>query len=355
VGVELEETTAFISALSDAGLQATLAGTGLRKIISSLLSPTSKAKRIFKDFGVTEAEIDITTIGLTQSLKNLRDAGIGAREGLDIFGVRGGPAFAVLVDSIPKVEELTASFLEAEGTAERIAVIMDANLNWALLSVRSAFEALTLSVNDFISEVPGIEEVQAAIDRLEQELEDGVITQEQFNQALRDTLTQGKPLTNLFFNIADGIRFLANNLDDLKTAIFALSPAILLVFRTQFVGAIKLATTAVIALTAAIAANPIGALVVGVSAATSAMVFFNDEIQVGEEEIVNLGDVGNAVGRFRRHRIHRRHRVLVRGARGLRRPLGGPCLGHDHRPEQGHRGSLPEHHRPDHPDLPICL
>ena len=52
LGVSLQEATAAVAALSNAGLQASIAGTGLRRVLAGLESPTFKARQIIKRFGL---------------------------------------------------------------------------------------------------------------------------------------------------------------------------------------------------------------------------------------------------------------------------------------------------------------
>lgn len=148
LGVSLEEAAAAISALSDAGLQGSLAGTGLRRVLAELESPASKSLEILQSLGVTADEVRVSQVGLTAALTRLRDAGVDTGLALEIFGDRGGPAFEVLSNAIPRVEGLTEALGNAEGTARRIAAVMDDNLNGALLSVKSAAEGLVLAIGE---------------------------------------------------------------------------------------------------------------------------------------------------------------------------------------------------------------
>jgi len=148
VGVEIEETAAAIAALSNAGLQATLAGTGLRRVISELESPSAKTKRQLGDLGLETKDFRISSVGLTAALQALAEAGVDTGLGLEIFGDRGGPAFEVLSNSIPDVIRFTESLNEADGTASRIAATMDDNLNGAILATKSALEGLVLGVGE---------------------------------------------------------------------------------------------------------------------------------------------------------------------------------------------------------------
>lgn len=256
LGVALEEATAAVTALSDAGLQGSLAGTGLRRVLSTLEAPTDKVRRTLRALGVSAEEVQVSQVGLTNALIRLRDAGVDTGLALEIFGDRGGPAFEVLSQAIPRVQELNAELQESEGFAAEVAAVMDDNLNGALLSTRSAVEALVIAFGDL-----GAESL----------------------------------LTQTFRALATGIRFVANNLDDLAAATMAYAPLAVWVFRGQVVAAVMAARNAVVALTVAIAANPIGALAVAVSTAVAALVFFRNEIRLGTDRLATLGDLGTAV------------------------------------------------------------
>jgi len=148
LGVSLEEATAAVGTLSDAGLQASLAGTGLRRVLSELESPAGKTIGILADLGLTADDVRVSQVGLTSALRRLAEAGIDTGQALEIFGDRGGPAFEVLASGIPQVQRLTEELGNAAGTAAELARVQDDNLLGALLAVRSALEAVILSIGD---------------------------------------------------------------------------------------------------------------------------------------------------------------------------------------------------------------
>lgn len=148
LGVSLEEATSAVTALSDAGLQGSLAGTGLRRVLAELESPSAKTVEILNSIGVAASEVRVSQVGLTTALKRLADAGLDTAGALEVFGDRGGPAFEVLSAAIPRVQDLTKALENAGGTAERIALIMDDNLKGALLNVESAYEGFILALGE---------------------------------------------------------------------------------------------------------------------------------------------------------------------------------------------------------------
>lgn len=99
-------------------------------------------------------------------------------------------------------------------------------------------------------------------------------------------LDQGAGVTGL---LAQGILGLANNMDILLRSLIAVSIVLATQYAVQGVGAAVAATRA---LTIAIAANPLGAIVKGVLVASAALAAFSDTIMVTEESTTTLADVG---------------------------------------------------------------
>ena len=237
MNVSLEETIAALQALADAQLKGAMGGTGLRQVMSELESPSEKTRKLMKDLGVEVDEVRITTVGLTAALERLHKAGVGAGLALQIFGRRGGPAFEVLHNSIPKIKAARAALLESAGTSQRVADIMDDNLNGALLRVKSAWEAVQLSFGE---------------------------------QGGSSTLRQAAEA------IAGALRFLADHIAIIEGAFIAL------------------AATAIPKLIIALAALSGGFAIVAIGAAIGALISFRDEIKLSEDGIVSLGDFATA-------------------------------------------------------------
>ena len=253
LGVSLEETTAAIGALSDAGLQGTLAGTGLRRVLSELESPAKKTRDIVESLGLTLDQVKPSTVGLTAAIEALADAGVDTGQALELFGDRGGPAFEVLSTSIPKVKELTTALRGAEGEAQRIADAMDDNLNGALLAVKSAFEAVILAVGD--SGATG---------------------------ALR----------SFFDGLASILRNVAENMDTFVNVVQTLAIALGI---TLAKSAIPAAIAGIKVLTLAIAANPIGFLLTALTLGVSALIAFREQLSATGGSFSELGDTVSAV------------------------------------------------------------
>lgn len=85
-----------------------------------------------------------------------------------------------------------------------------------------------------------------------------------------------------------GLLFLSDNLDTVARSVGVLATTLSVALAGR---AIPVAIAAINSLTATVAANPLGALVVGVTAAVSALAFFSDQIPVTADELRSLADL----------------------------------------------------------------
>lgn len=254
VGVDLEEAAAAIAELSNAGLQASLAGTGLRRILSELEAPATLTVRILNQLGVTTEEVRVSQVGLTAALQRLAAAGVDTATALEIFGDRGGPAFEVLSNGLPNVQRLNKLFDESAGTAERLARVMDDNLNGAILSLSSAAEGLVLSLG-------------------RQGVEGGL-------RAAFETITLG-------------IRELSANSDTLINVLESIVTLLAIRFAAF---AIPAAIAGLRALAAAAIANPVGAFFAAISLGISILVGFGEELRIAGDSLATVQDFFVAFG-----------------------------------------------------------
>lgn len=144
-GISIEETAAAISVLSNRGIQATMAGTGLRNILGRIASGGAQFEQQLHRYGLTLEDVNVEALGLTEVMTRMERAGIGANEAFELFNLRGGNIISILSRSGPELQRFTAAYERAGGTAERVARIMDDNLNGALLQTLSATQGLILA------------------------------------------------------------------------------------------------------------------------------------------------------------------------------------------------------------------
>ena len=141
-GISLEETTAALGLLGNAGMQAGIAGTGFRRILTKLITSQDK--------------LGITTVDSTGKLKpfadiieDLEKKAFSGADAMEVFGDRGGPAMINLMAAGSKsIRNFTETLEDSGGTASRIAKIQMEGLNGAIKSVKSAFEAFQISLGE---------------------------------------------------------------------------------------------------------------------------------------------------------------------------------------------------------------
>lgn len=148
MGVNIREASAYIGVLSDAGIDATMAGTALRRIMSEISNPTIKATKLLAAHGLTMADVDIQAKGLTETIKTLVNAGLSVGEVFALFGDRGAPAFQTLSQQVDKVEQKIANLQNVTGRAAEMQNIMNQSLYAAYKNLTSAIEFFVIQLSE---------------------------------------------------------------------------------------------------------------------------------------------------------------------------------------------------------------
>lgn len=158
-GLPLEQVVATIQIMSDAGIQASMAGTSLRGILSHLASGSSETRKVFESLGVAFKNTDGSMRPLPDLIDDFNRALAqqgreGERAGLvmQAFGARAGPAMIELLSAGgDKLREYQQRLADAGGTAQRIAGIQLDNLRGSFTLLGSAIEGLQIRIGDRLS------------------------------------------------------------------------------------------------------------------------------------------------------------------------------------------------------------
>jgi len=126
-GFSIEQTTALLGTLTDRGIDASTAGTGLRNMF--LLS--GKA-------GLT----------LDEALEQINNSSDKTGESLKLFGQRGATLGVILAENGQSVENLTDKLNDADKAAEKMAETQRSTLGGALKLLTSAWEGFILKMNE---------------------------------------------------------------------------------------------------------------------------------------------------------------------------------------------------------------
>lgn len=136
-GVSIEETSAAIGAMSDAGIQASRAGTGLVGIIRQLSRITPAAAAALDAAGIAVSDVDISTRGLLPVLETLNKAGLEVGQAIEIFGSEAGAAALNVIEASDSVTEFSGRLQDAEGEARRMALVIGSGLTGSFLGFNS--------------------------------------------------------------------------------------------------------------------------------------------------------------------------------------------------------------------------
>lgn len=150
----LEEVVASIMVLSNVGIQAAMAGTSLRGILSRLAKDGRETKAVFRELGIeTKLQsgylrpladiVDDFSAALEQQGRQADATGLA----MLAFGDRAGPAFAALLsEGGDAIRDYEKSLKAAGGTAKRIAEVQLDNLSGSVVRLKSAVEALAETI-----------------------------------------------------------------------------------------------------------------------------------------------------------------------------------------------------------------
>lgn len=157
--VSLEETSAALGALGDAGIQGSRAGTQLRGVIASLSDMTPKAKNAIKDLGLSMDEADIESEGLVTVLGRLNDAGLNTQQAMQIFGREASSAATVIAGASETTNKFSRELQNANGTAEELAEEKLDNLAGSFQMLGSATESFAITLGEKMApEIRGVVE-----------------------------------------------------------------------------------------------------------------------------------------------------------------------------------------------------
>lgn len=266
LGISMADAAAAIGTLSDAGIQGSMAGTGLRQVLSGLANVTPQAAKVIRSLGLTVEELNPATNRLVDVIGKLRQSGMNAADALTIFGDRGGPAILALTELEPKLRQLTTTLGGVEGEASRMAETMRDNLAGDFNGMLSAIESVVIALGD-----AGLTAALRAV-------------AQGFTIAFRTAASVVATLGDMLPVIAVGMAV-------------AFGPAVLsaIAFGFGYIGAAGVA--AIRAITVAMAANPIGALAIGISIAITAIYHFRDAISeaLGVDVVQIAKDSANLV------------------------------------------------------------
>lgn len=141
-GFSIERTTALLGTLTNAGIDASTAGTGLRNIF-----------------------LELTKKGITfeEAMNQIATASDQNAAALDLFGKRGATLGVILANNQSGVDSLTTSLENSGGAAQEMADKQLDTLGGSLDILRSAWEGVILEMNEGTGAGEGLKEMILAL------------------------------------------------------------------------------------------------------------------------------------------------------------------------------------------------
>ena len=259
-GFEIEGTTALLASLTDAGIEASIAGTSLRNIFLRLADPTSD---LSKRLGGSVGSVD----ELIPKLKEMKDANIDLADVLGITDRRTAAAFGRILDSGESVDILTDALRNSEGAAQAMADIVGDSLQGAFLRFKSAVDGFRIALMDGLGD-----SMQSVVDGFAK-----------FFNALADEKnisrlkSLGKAIRNTIILLASytiGVKASA-----LATTLFGTASITAgMTLKGQFLRGLVLAKKGLVAFRVALIKTGIGAIVVAVASLATKLIMFDSSI-----------------------------------------------------------------------------
>jgi TP901 family phage tail tape measure protein len=148
LGISMEDTAAAIGVLANQGIQGSMAGTGLKTSLSTLVNPSKAAQAAIQSLNLTTNELNPQFNRLDDIIRKLAESGLDAERAFQIFGQRGATAMLALTGDIPGLEKLIGVTNAAAGSAQRMAKIMIDNVKGDADLLKSALTNLTFIIGD---------------------------------------------------------------------------------------------------------------------------------------------------------------------------------------------------------------
>ena len=139
--ISLEATTAIMGTLTDAGIEASIAGTSLRNIFLKMQDPTEE---LTKHLGFTVN----SSADLQKALTQLNEEGLSNERIMQLVDLRQVAAFQTMIKGSNRVDELTNKLLQASGAAQEMADIVGDTLEGAFKRLTSASQGLQIELTD---------------------------------------------------------------------------------------------------------------------------------------------------------------------------------------------------------------
>ncbi|MBQ6073499.1 MAG: phage tail tape measure protein [Bacteroidales bacterium] len=141
VGLDTRATISLLGTLANAGIDASSAGTALRRVMGEIGNSSSKLVGALGKQPRTMQE-------LTAGLLKLKESGMGVSEAFDMVGKYAAPAFMALVNGADDCRDLYAALQDTDSALDDMYNTMTNNVSGAIRELKSAWEGFVLSMRN---------------------------------------------------------------------------------------------------------------------------------------------------------------------------------------------------------------
>lgn len=145
-GYSIEETTAALMGLYNAGFAGEQAGTTLRRALSELANPTGDAANVIKELGLTINDLHPEMNSLADIIDTLNQSGITTTQTMRMFGQAAGPGMSTLISlGGDAIRGYTENITGTNKAAEQAAIQLN-TLSGDIKMLQSVYESLRIEV-----------------------------------------------------------------------------------------------------------------------------------------------------------------------------------------------------------------
>lgn len=172
MGYTMEDTAEQIGLMANAGIKGEMAGTALRSVLTRLASPTKDVSDAMAQLGITTDDVlknsDGSMRSLSEAMAFLREKMVGldettqAQVASSIAGKNAMSGFLAIINAAPAdIDKLSTAIKNSDGAAQEMAATMNDNLSGDITLMKSNLESLQITLYEKFQ--PALREGVAAL------------------------------------------------------------------------------------------------------------------------------------------------------------------------------------------------
>ena len=294
MGLSIEEVAAAIGIMSDAGIKGEQAGTTLRGALTRLTKPTEKMETVMENLGISFYDSEGKMKSLTDITAMLEDATKDLTDEEEqyalttLFGTESLSGMVALINrGSDELNDMTKSFEDCDGSAEDMADTMLDNTSGALESLSGSFESAGIAIQKALA--PEIKDLAKWIQDLVDDFND--LTDEEKQNIIKTAALVAAigPAIKILSKLSGGVGTTIKGIGTLTQAIALTGKTATQSFSQASTSTQKLAK-AFTALT-----SPTGLAIAGITAASTAIVYFTTKQTEAEKEAQKLAEESSSL------------------------------------------------------------